>query len=738
MIQHPYTFPVGTYVVSCLYGTAASTVNTMTAGTDTATMTVKDGTQGTVQGCDKIYSYVGNTLSTSMQNSSSFNASFVCGSRTDLTSVNDPVYMAYRLAIDGIQPSFLVANTANVLSSLGIGFGSTQTQQYTISNSVGVSCAAKVGVGYSTNDSCKLKTYVGGDGPKPQTFIVTPSHNQICTNHTTAVYDIGCNEDSADYAQCANWFNTGSAQTINMGGAARSLTCTAGTPPGAFGPVKTCTVVLPTGGAPVTIFAGDRNSFQTTVYTLTSDTQAPTGSIAYYTNYSAGTQLNQSQYTSWQKQPTTAVITCTDQPGTSDGSNCACAPTLQGDTNNLWSPGLRSTIMGVGPDVMTYSRLLYENSANLYSVNVQDTAGNIGPAFAPQIGIDTVPPKVTGSISGNNVTLSAVDPGAGSGLWKANVSLPDPTATGIKENPNSVILYHIAPKGSAPVFGTSCLSISNQLNYYTFGSSGAKVSDTTSITLPDLNSAVEYCVEDNAGNVTHGFYPSDLTGCFSASNMSTVPTLQSYKPLLTARITGSNPIYGYGLSESPDTATCFRGILASNINTYIKNQYLPSASPTIDWNTQASLTSLANTSNTNGYYYYDRSNIPGNTVIMTTSPTGTGQKVVLAEGTNIQINTNINYSNSDKILVIIAHKNSSGTGGNIYIDPSVTHIDAILIADGDVENGVTTNTASGTTTLVKDWINNPNDLSNRLTINGRIYSFNTRGGSLNTDLTQIT
>ena len=41
-------------------------------------------------------------------------------------------------------------------------------------------------------------------------------------------------------------------------------------------------------------------------------------------------------------------------------------------------------------------------------------------------------------------------------------------------------------------------------------------------------------------------------------------------------------------------------------------------------------------------------------------------------------------------------------------------------------NGTTTN---GTTTT-KNWITNATDLTNRLTINGRVYSYNTRGGSI--------
>jgi len=59
--------------------------------------------------------------------------------------------------------------------------------------------------------------------------------------------------------------------------------------------------------------------------------------------------------------------------------------------------------------------------------------------------------------------------------------------------------------------------------------------------------------------------------------------------------------------------------------------------------------------------------------------------------------------------VLIARKNNSGQGGNILIDPTVSHIDAILIADG----GALMNTDS-------------NALGDRLVINGRLYSYNTR------------
>lgn len=89
------------------------------------------------------------------------------------------------------------------------------------------------------------------------------------------------------------------------------------------------------------LFSGDANSFQTTIYSLTKDTQIPTATIEY-TTLNGGTRLDANQYQLWQKQPIKVAITCNDQPGISDGSNCACASTLYNDVNGMWSFGQRS------------------------------------------------------------------------------------------------------------------------------------------------------------------------------------------------------------------------------------------------------------------------------------------------------------------------------------------------------------------------------------------------------------
>lgn len=74
--------------------------------------------------------------------------------------------------------------------------------------------------------------------------------------------------------------------------------------------------------------------------------------------------LDPSQYEFWQKQPVTAVITCTDAPGKSDGGNCACSPNIvESGTQRYWSSGIPNSDQKIGPDIMSYSRVISNNSA---------------------------------------------------------------------------------------------------------------------------------------------------------------------------------------------------------------------------------------------------------------------------------------------------------------------------------------------------------------------------------------
>ncbi len=170
------------------------------------------------------------------------------------------------------------------------------------------------------------------------------------------------------------------------------------------------------------------------------------------------------------------------------------------------------------------------------------------------------------------------------------------------------------------------------------------------------------------------------------------------------------------MSTDATNANCFRGIITSNVTRLITNQYNASTTAIVDWNIPARVKSNPPISNTNGYYYHTA--LTNNLLTISSSPSGTGPKVVYAEGADIQINADINYrdpsttTNSNTLLIIIAKRGTTGAnpaGGNIYINPSVKNIDAILITDGVIMNGV-----NGVT---KDYITNPTDLINRLTIN---------------------
>lgn len=208
--------------------------------------------------------------------------------------------------------------------------------------------------------------------------------------------------------------------------------------------------------------------------------------------------------------------------------------------------------------------------------------------------------------------------------------------------------------------------------------------------------------------------------CFSASNMATIPTVDTYTASTLSRITSlvltPNQQYGYAFSGNTSDANCFRGILASNITTLITNQLTPRTDRTtlngeIAWNNDKAFVKGTNTLNSNGYYYYL---LPDDVLTIGSSPTGTGPKAVVVEGGDIEITDDIFYTGgSTHSLIIIARKNNQGKGGNIRIRPGVSQIDAILIADG----GALINT-------------DPNAPGQRLVINGRLYSYNTRAGSL--------
>lgn len=738
------------YSVQCLYGTANSPASDMVPDLCSKTILVRPSTD-MVQGCSTIHAYKGTTISTSLINDVAFDASFSCGSRWDASGESLP----YRLTIGFQEPIYLQSDSFNIL---GIGFVSVPTTRYTFNNAVDVTCAVKVGDGYSTNNNCRIRTCVGTDCSAPQTFVVTPSQNAQCTSSESATYDIGCNDASGDYARCADWFlRANNETTLKVNNQIKKLTCSSTLPPWALSPVKTCTIPLPSWGDPVTLFSGDANSFQTTLYSLTRDQIPPTGSVEYFTNYSAGTKLQPSQYSYWQKQPITAVVTCNDRPGSSDGSGCACASTLQESGTELWSPGKPHSNPKTGPDVMTYTRV-FSQWYSVTSVSVRDTAGLVSSPMSVAIGVDSVAPKVQINIptTGGSFSMTVQDPAEWwSGLWKPGSLRPLPA--GVLRFPTAPsVLYKTFSKAayianpSLFEFDDNCsMPAADNADYYMIGqlnpsvALAAQLVPSTPMTgiqnsFATTTQMIAYCVQDNAWNVTRGVYPSDPVGCFSASNMSTMPKIDTALANTSLRLSDTaladHKKYGYWLSEDITEAACFRSLLSTNINTLVTNQFSPETSPDVSWDKPSYIKWLTvPRRNSSGYYYYANTTATAPTTFTTpmtpirkilTTPPNNGTKTVMSDGENIQINANIVYSGLDKMLVIIARKNSKWAGWNIFIDPSVTRIDAILIAEGGVYNavnGVIKHSFDPTNILL---------LSNRLTLNGRLYSFNTRGGSL--------
>jgi hypothetical protein len=199
----------------------------MTPAICTKTITVKADTN---EGCSRIYGYKGNTLSNEMGDANPFEAAFRCGSRSDISTKHSP----YRITI-GIQMPAILEFEDNPLSVLGIGYTSRQTQKYTFTGGTDVTCAVRVGDGYSTNNSCKIHTCVGHTCTTPQTFVVTPSQNAQCTKDANVTYDIGCNENSSDYTKCAQWFyattTPATSQRLLVNGTVQVLNCMTTTPP---------------------------------------------------------------------------------------------------------------------------------------------------------------------------------------------------------------------------------------------------------------------------------------------------------------------------------------------------------------------------------------------------------------------------------------------------------------------------------------------------------------------------
>ena len=118
-------------------------------------------------------------------------------------------------------------------------------------------------------------------------------------------------------------------------------------------------------------------------------------------------------------------------------------------------------------------------------------------------------------------------------------------------------------------------------------------------------------------------------------------------------------------------------------------------------------------------------NVSGETVTINGNNNIEGNKTLVVEGGNIRITGDIRNTDGDGILWIIALE-KDGDGWNIYIEPSVTDIHAIMYADRSLisykwANAVGARELDGSTPA--------SELANQLYIQGSVFSENTIGAS---------
>ncbi len=101
--------------------------------------------------------------------------------------------------------------------------------------------------------------------------------------------------------------------------------------------------------------------------------------------------------------------------------------------------------------------------------------------------------------------------------------------------------------------------------------------------------------------------------------------------------------------------------------------------------------------------------------------TVSGKKTIIVEGGNLYIKHNIKYNDENNdILWIIVLKDANWNGGNLYIDPSVTRIDATIFTERSLISYNWT---------ILDWDTEASVLKDQLYIFGTVFSENTIGGA---------
>jgi hypothetical protein len=317
-----------------------------------------------VQGCSTLINHKENLLTSSLNDANPFSASTRCVSRIAETGVSQPFRLFYK------TETAIPLDYDSVFAQLEIvGLSLPNIRSFTSGNT-DIRCAVKVGGGYSTNNACLRTACVGGTCAIPQTFSVVNSANHTCTTDARSEYDIGCNPaaDQTTKDLCAKWFSdTFAARPLTTttfktkftfgGPHAEEVTCTkypAGGMPGGLNMYANfvCKALL-NNGEEVQIFAAEENgtpinALQTTAYTTKKDNEKPSiASVVYYSSETLSASSRITNSDTWQKGNITAVATCSDAPGVSDGDSCACAPSVDPTTTHadLWSPGTADSLV---------------------------------------------------------------------------------------------------------------------------------------------------------------------------------------------------------------------------------------------------------------------------------------------------------------------------------------------------------------------------------------------------------
>lgn len=290
-----------------------------------------------------------------MTSTDTFDASFRCGSRQASGGITNPYILRFGTQHFALQYDTIMSSLFNGLT---IGPVSMQTTpNYSIpAGTTDVSCAVKVGTGYSTNNSCSIHACSGSNCSTPQTFVVVHSGNIVCTTNDEDDYNIGCNPDAPEAVRksCTDWFQSIFNKPENVGKTSfsmpfiinnidRTINCekyAAGTMPGGLNMYDNyvCTTKLPNGQT-VDLLSGDR-SLQTTAYTVRKDRDNPEISeVSYYVDAAHTAVVDPHR---WQNKPVYAEVTCSDSPR-DESLSCACANTVDPSStggSDAWSQGI--------------------------------------------------------------------------------------------------------------------------------------------------------------------------------------------------------------------------------------------------------------------------------------------------------------------------------------------------------------------------------------------------------------